>query len=81
MRIFSRKTIKAFWGNEPLSESALKAWYEVVEKATWNNHNELKEQFRNASKTTIEWFLIFMAINLGLSLTLNTDPNGFSLFG
>ena len=49
MRIFSRKTIRAFWEEEPLSENALKAWYEVVEKASWNNHNELKEQFRNAS--------------------------------
>jgi mRNA interferase HigB len=49
MRIFSRKTLREFWEKEPLAENALKAWYEVVDKANWKNHNELKEQFRNAS--------------------------------
>jgi mRNA interferase HigB len=49
MRIFSRKTIRTFWEDQPLAEEALKAWYEIVSEAEWQNHNELKSQIRNAS--------------------------------
>lgn len=49
MRIISVKTLKQYWEEYHQAKEALLAWYEETEKAEWNNHNELKEQFRHAS--------------------------------
>ncbi|MDP9230852.1 MAG: type II toxin-antitoxin system HigB family toxin [Bacteroidota bacterium] len=51
MRVISVKTIKLYAKKKKEAEQALFAWYEEVCKAGWRNHNELKEQIRNASVT------------------------------
>jgi len=52
MRIISVKTLKEFWLKFPHAEQALLSWYEEAEAANWNNPNELKSQYRNASVLT-----------------------------
>ena len=49
MRIIAVKTLKLFAKKEKAAEQPLFAWYAEVCKAKWENHNELKEQIRNAS--------------------------------
>lgn len=54
MHIISRRTIRDYWegysGSDQIAlENALKAWYREVKKAEWNNSNELKQKYRNAS--------------------------------
>jgi mRNA interferase HigB len=52
MRIIAVKTLKDYWKEFPQSEQALFSWYEEAEAANWNNPNELKAQYRNASILT-----------------------------
>lgn len=52
MRIIAVKTLKAYWEEYALAKQALLSWYEEVEAANWNNPNELKAQYRNASLIT-----------------------------
>jgi mRNA interferase HigB len=49
MRIIAKKTLANYWSKEPIAKNALEEWYKTVEKADWTNHNDLKEQFGNAS--------------------------------
>jgi mRNA interferase HigB len=49
MRVIAVKTLKDFYKEFPEAEQALLAWYEEVVIAEWDNPNELKEQYRNAS--------------------------------
>lgn len=49
MRIIAKKTLVKYWEREPISKIALENWFKKVEKAEWHNHNDLKEQFGNAS--------------------------------
>lgn len=49
MRIIAVRTLKQFWEGNPQSRQPLWSWYEEVELAQWNDPNELKEQYRNAS--------------------------------
>ena len=49
MRIISKKILKTYYQNEPFAESSLLSWIAAIEEAEFKNHNELKEQFRNAS--------------------------------
>jgi mRNA interferase HigB len=52
MRIIAVKSLKAYWEEYVLAKQALFSWYEEVESANWNNPNELKAQYRNASLIT-----------------------------
>ena len=52
MRVIAVKTLKDHWEAFPQAEQALLAWYEEAETAHWNNPNELKQQYRNASILT-----------------------------
>jgi mRNA interferase HigB len=52
MRVIAVKTLKDFFKEFPEAEQALLAWYEEVVIAEWDNPNELKEQYRNASVLT-----------------------------
>ena len=52
MRVIAIKTLKEHWTKYPQAEQALLAWYEEAETAQWNNPNELKQQYRNASILT-----------------------------
>ncbi len=51
MRIIAFRTLREFWENTKYadSESSLRSWYHDVKNAEWNNSNELKQQYRNAS--------------------------------
>jgi len=51
MRIISKKTLKDFYEQNLYKDSAnsLEAWHQEVLKANWNNPNEVKKQFGNAS--------------------------------
>lgn len=49
MRIIAVKTLKQYAKKRKEAEQSLFAWYEEAGKASWKNHNELKEQLRNAS--------------------------------
>ena len=51
MRIFARKTLKAFWELPDYtdSEQPLKAWYDEATKASWKTPNEIKAQYKSAS--------------------------------
>ena len=49
MRIIAVQTLRQFWREFPKAKQSLLAWYEEAETATWNNPNQLKAQYRNAS--------------------------------
>ncbi len=49
MRIISRRTLREFWEKNPDSEVALKFWFKKIKESKWNNFNQLKQQFGNAS--------------------------------
>ncbi len=51
MRIISKKTLKDFYEQSKYQDSkiALESWYKEVLKLDWNNPNEIKEMYRNAS--------------------------------
>ena len=52
MRVIAIKTLKEYWEKHPQVKQALLSWYEEAEKAEWNNPNQLKAQYRNASIIT-----------------------------
>jgi len=51
MRIISKKTLKEFYEQNLYKDSknSLEAWHQEVLKDSWNNPNEVKKQFGNAS--------------------------------
>jgi mRNA interferase HigB len=51
MRVISKKTIKDFYEQPIYAEGkdSLESWYKEAINATWNNPNEIKEQYCNAS--------------------------------
>lgn len=52
MRVIAVRTLKENWELFPAAKQALLAWYEEAEASQWNNPNELKQQYRNASILT-----------------------------
>src|SRR5690606_34603991 len=52
MRVIAVKTLKAYWEAFPQAEQSLLSWHEEANVVDWNNPNELKAQFRNASILT-----------------------------
>ncbi len=49
MRVIAVKTLRKFEKDYPQAKQSIFAWYEEVEIAQWNNPNELKFHFHNAS--------------------------------
>lgn len=49
MRIIAIKTIKEYIAEFHQAQQPLLSWHEEVASALWNNPNELKDQYRNAS--------------------------------
>jgi mRNA interferase HigB len=51
MRVISKKTIKDFYEqtNYKDSKDALEAWHKEAVKASWENPNQVKQQYKNAS--------------------------------
>lgn len=52
MRIIAAGTLKQYWEQFPQARQSLLSWYEEVETAGWDNPNDLKGQYRNASILT-----------------------------
>lgn len=49
MRIIAKRTLRAFWEQEPRAEQPLKAWYSVARKADWSSPTDIKAVYRHAS--------------------------------
>lgn len=49
MRIIAKSTLKKYWEANPLSELSLLDWLEIVYDCEWENPNEVKNTFGNAS--------------------------------
>ena len=49
MRVIAVKTLRLYAKKKIEAEQSLLSWYQEAEKANWKNHNELKQQFANAS--------------------------------
>ncbi len=49
MRIIAVKTLRLYATKKTEAEQSLFSWYHEAEKANWKNHNDLKQQFANAS--------------------------------
>jgi mRNA interferase HigB len=49
MRVIAVKTLRLYAKKKVEAEQSLLSWYREAEKANWKNHNELKQQFANAS--------------------------------
>jgi mRNA interferase HigB len=51
MRVISKKTLKDFYEQNQYidSKESLEAWHKEVLKADWENPNQIKEQYRQAS--------------------------------
>jgi len=49
MRVIATKTLKDYVSEFHQAEQALLSWHEEAVTALWNNPNELKGQYKNAS--------------------------------
>lgn len=49
MNIIAVSTLKAFWEQHPDAEQPLKAWGKMAKGSIWNNANEVKVLYKNAS--------------------------------
>ncbi|MDQ3021176.1 MAG: type II toxin-antitoxin system HigB family toxin [Bacteroidota bacterium] len=49
MRIIAKRALREFWKLHRDSEQPLRNWYDISKKENWNNFNEIKSLFRNAS--------------------------------
>lgn len=49
MRIIAKRTLREFWKSHIDAEQPLRSWYDIARKENWNNFNEIKSLFRNAS--------------------------------
>lgn len=49
MRVIAKKTLREFWEVHPDCEQQLKSWYQEANHASWQNHNELKNDYPSAS--------------------------------
>jgi mRNA interferase HigB len=48
-RIFSKSTLREFWEKHPESEQYLKTWHDTAMSADWENPNDVKQTYANAS--------------------------------
>ena len=48
MRIVSKKKIVDYYNNHAMSKTALEVWYKKVSKSSWENLNDLKQDFLSA---------------------------------
>ncbi|RYM35192.1 type II toxin-antitoxin system HigB family toxin [Brumimicrobium glaciale] len=51
MRIIAFRRLREFFEEQKYADSeiSLRAWYQVAKTADWENSNDLKKQFKNAS--------------------------------
>ena len=48
MRIFSKGTLRKFWEKYPDARPSLEFWYDAIEKASFQNPNEVINFFKTA---------------------------------
>jgi len=51
MRVIAKRTLREFWQQSRYAdaEQALKSWHSEAQKADWNNPQDIKAHFRQAS--------------------------------
>lgn len=49
MRVIAKKILREFWTIHKDCEQQLKSWYKEVDKGSWQNLNQLKNDYPNAS--------------------------------
>ncbi|OAV69392.1 hypothetical protein Barb6XT_00506 [Bacteroidales bacterium Barb6XT] len=49
MRVIAKKTLREFWTIHSDSEQQLRSWFQEATNAEWNNPNEIKQNYPNAS--------------------------------
>jgi mRNA interferase HigB len=49
LRVIAKKILREFWERHNDCEQQLKAWFQEVSKAEWENHNEIKAEYPSAS--------------------------------
>jgi mRNA interferase HigB len=49
MRIIAKRTLREYWEEHPDVEQHLKTWHQTVKKADWQNANDVKKTYGNAS--------------------------------
>jgi mRNA interferase HigB len=52
MRVVAKRTLREFWESQPKygdAKSSLEAWHDEVVNADWENPQQVKSQFHNAS--------------------------------
>lgn len=52
MRVIAVRTLKMFWEQHPDAGGSLRAWYQEASKAAWQNHGQMKAQYKSASVIT-----------------------------
>ncbi len=48
-RVFAKSTLREYWEKHPGSGQYLKTWYDTAMSSDWNNPNEVKQTYANAS--------------------------------
>lgn len=48
IQIIAKRTLKAFWLREPRSETPLRTWFALVDKAAWRSPQDIKREFGNS---------------------------------
>ena len=49
LRVIAKKILRDFWGKHAICEQQLKSWFREVEKAEWENPNNIKAEYPSAS--------------------------------
>ncbi|MFA9388794.1 MAG: type II toxin-antitoxin system HigB family toxin [Prolixibacteraceae bacterium] len=49
MRVIAKKILRDFWEKYTDSEQQLKTWYKEASKASWENPNDIKDEYAKAS--------------------------------
>ena len=52
MRVIAVRTLNIFWEQHPDTEGSLRSWYQEAIKAAWQNHGQMKTQYKSASVIT-----------------------------
>jgi len=48
MHVISRKALRVFWTANPQAEGPLKAWFKIVDAASWGSFAEMRRTFPSA---------------------------------
>lgn len=48
-RILAKRTLREFWEKYPDAEQHLKTWYDTTKRSDWQNPNDIKATYGNAS--------------------------------